>query len=427
VSFHLKESLEKLIGNEVTVWVDSIYYTGLVLDVVNDWLIIDDNGKHFNIRLESVDVWTSGNTPGANMHDGYKFWRVTYISCEGNERWCLKRCPDSWTHYDVGVKAQSLLGGCGDDTDLMAASGAFGSPASLSPDVTPIEIADSIAKWEQVQDHILALLRLEDNWDGEGAPQIRPELVRSALHLVHKLMAIQYGAPQDVYPLPDATIILEWQYQHGIIERIEVERVGQGELMVTFPNAPAHFSEITWPPAGTPCVMWLKSSAWKRQVPTKFTTIGVDLARGLVVTWIKPKDTKGKQQVTPAELRKITEDAIKARKDRADEIAARKSKAAARKLALDKAKAQKIIDSILDRAKREAEAGRSHAVVMSVRYEDYERPGNENNYTVLKPEWFKTVCRLVWEHCVTENLNPTLEHWHDGCGIEGGHNIVIHW
>jgi len=45
----------------------------------------------------------------------YKFWKVNYLSMEGNTRWQLVRCPGEWELYDVEVKAQSLCYGCGDD------------------------------------------------------------------------------------------------------------------------------------------------------------------------------------------------------------------------------------------------------------------------------------------------------------------------
>jgi hypothetical protein len=28
---------------------------------------------------------------------------------------------------------------------------------------------------------------------------------------------------------------------------------------------------------------------------------------------------------------------------------------------------------------------------------------------------------------VQARLLPTLEYWHDGCGVQDGYNIVAHW
>jgi len=70
-------------------------------------------------------------------------------------------------------------------------------------------------------------------------------------------------------------------------------------------------------------------------------------------------------------------------------IEAEKLAAAERKRKAEERKAQTVIDQIPDRAEREARAGRNHAVVYG--------------------------------------LNPVIQDWHDGCGMDGGYNIVIHW
>ncbi len=40
-------------------------------------------------------------------------WRISYVSCEGNNRWYDKEVPDSWNHEQVRESIQ--IGGCGDD------------------------------------------------------------------------------------------------------------------------------------------------------------------------------------------------------------------------------------------------------------------------------------------------------------------------
>lgn len=123
-----------------------------------------------------------------------------------------------------------------------------GSIGERFRDLPATEAAISISKWEKVQEHVLKLLNLRGDWDGQDAPPIRPDLIRSALRLTEQLMGDGDDAPQDVYPLPDGSIILEWQHRGGVIERIEIEEVGHGELMTTYPDAPAEFAEVTWPP-----------------------------------------------------------------------------------------------------------------------------------------------------------------------------------
>ena len=43
----------------------------------------------------------------------YRYWKIEYISCEGNERWVIARTPIDWVEYQVHDRIP--MGGCGDD------------------------------------------------------------------------------------------------------------------------------------------------------------------------------------------------------------------------------------------------------------------------------------------------------------------------
>ena len=73
-------------------------------------------------------------------------------------------------------------------------------------------------------------------------------LIRSARALAVQLKKERECPPQDVYPLSEGTIILEWQRADKVIVRIEIEDVGRGERMVSYPDSPAEFFPITWSP-----------------------------------------------------------------------------------------------------------------------------------------------------------------------------------
>jgi hypothetical protein len=45
----------------------------------------------------------------------YTYWKIIYISCEGNERWKIAITPIYWSECDV--KNSVPIGGCGDDVD----------------------------------------------------------------------------------------------------------------------------------------------------------------------------------------------------------------------------------------------------------------------------------------------------------------------
>lgn len=47
------------------------------------------------------------------MDDEYSYFEINYISCEGNSRWTIVRCPLEWDEYDLRRAIQ--MGGVGDD------------------------------------------------------------------------------------------------------------------------------------------------------------------------------------------------------------------------------------------------------------------------------------------------------------------------
>jgi len=100
--------------------------------------------------------------------------------------------------------------------------------------------------WEKARLQVQMISRLPADWDGDGAARIPISLASSALRLLGELRAQGYPAPNDVYPLAEGTIVLEWQLANDVIYRIEVDRVGQGECMISFPTEPSQFSRITW-------------------------------------------------------------------------------------------------------------------------------------------------------------------------------------
>lgn len=85
-------------------------------------------------------------------------------------------------------------------------------------------------------------------------------------------------------------------------------------------------------------------------------------------------------------------------------------------------KARHVIEQIPSRAEREARAGRDHAIVYSIPFEECyksRQPVSKDTLTGAAP--------LIWTHCHEAGLKPTMESWHDGIGIKSGYNIVIHW
>jgi hypothetical protein len=123
-------------------------------------------------------------------------------------------------------------------------------------------------------------------------------------------------------------------------------------------------------------------------------------------------------------LRQDTNDAIEeAKRLREQRLAKERFESELKKQEME-AKAQSILVQIPTRCAVEAKEGRSHAIVYSLGYDEY-RSGPP--YNKIEPHEIKGVGALVWNACQKSNLQPTLEYWHDGCGMKSGFNIVVHW
>lgn len=130
------------------------------------------------------------------------------------------------------------------------------------------------------------------------------------------------------------------------------------------------------------------------------------------------------KQVDIAKLRQLTDAAIQRGKDEAARKLAHITAENERKARQDKLFAANVLAQVPDKCEKEAERERSHAVVMGLKWgRDHDGyNGNTMTYTQLKGPG-----AIVWNNLQEQGLNPTLEYWHDGVGIEGGFNIVVHW
>jgi hypothetical protein len=128
-------------------------------------------------------------------------------------------------------------------------------------------------------------------------------------------------------------------------------------------------------------------------------------------------------------LKKITADAIQRGKEKAAQAEAARIAKEEREKKEHLQKAERIIEQIPERAEREAALGRSHAIIMALNYEDYKRPDapDSKNYNECKGNWLIGTAQLVYIYCADAGLTPTIEGWHDGCGVKSGFNLVVHW
>jgi hypothetical protein len=132
--------------------------------------------------------------------------------------------------------------------------------------------------------------------------------------------------------------------------------------------------------------------------------------------------------VTVEELRKLSSEARTRQRQKKVQQEKLQEERDARALAMEKIKAQDVVSKIRQRCETQADAGLEYAIVMSLGEQDYElnRPGVPNK---LDPDALaeNRAGKMVYDVCREAGLAPTLEHWHDGIGMRGGFNIVVHW
>lgn len=131
-----------------------------------------------------------------------------------------------------------------------------------------------------------------------------------------------------------------------------------------------------------------------------------------------------RKPLSPADLRKLTEEAVeRGRLEHEDELQ-RIAEQEARQRRADELKAEGIIMQIPSKCEKEARNQRSHAVVMGLRYgKDHDQIGGN----VLEVAKLKGAGKIVYDYCKDAGLNPTLEYWWSGDGMDSGYNIVVRW
>jgi len=136
--------------------------------------------------------------------------------------------------------------------------------------------------------------------------------------------------------------------------------------------------------------------------------------------------TEEPPEVDVAKLRQLTKDAIQRGKDReAKRLAEIKAKEERQKQK-DQLLASHVLAAFPEKCEREAEQGRSHAIIMGLKYgRDYDSPAP--NWNDLPYNKLKGPGAIVWNYLVKAGVEPSIEFWHDGMGIDGGFNIVVKW
>jgi hypothetical protein len=142
---------------------------------------------------------------------------------------------------------------------------------------------------------------------------------------------------------------------------------------------------------------------------------------------MKPLFDENAPQIDVAQLRQLTEKAIQRGKEKETKRLADVQAKNERQAKADQLLAAKVLAEVPDKCEREAGRERSHAIVMGLKWgRDYGHsgPGSTNS---LSQSQLKGPALIVWDYLQEQKLNPTLEYWHDGLGMNSGFNIVVKW
>jgi len=123
-----------------------------------------------------------------------------------------------------------------------------------------LQVADQPPLWTDVFAQIEKIQLLGENWDDQGAKKLDTSIIEAGRSYLLQLQVMRLRAPDDLYPLSDGTLILEWQLPNAIIIRDELLNSGQGERMISYPDAkrPVEFYPFHWSHMDSPCEVTLR-------------------------------------------------------------------------------------------------------------------------------------------------------------------------
>lgn len=138
-----------------------------------------------------------------------------------------------------------------------------------------------------------------------------------------------------------------------------------------------------------------------------------------------PERVEHPPQVDLVQLRQLTEEAIQRGKLKEEKRLADIKAEDERKAKRDQLFAATVLAEFPDKCEKEAGRGRSHAIIMGLKYNrDYVYDGNYNSLTYDR---LTGPGAIVWNYLQEAGLKPTIEYWHDGMGMDSGFNIVARW
>ena len=101
--------------------------------------------------------------------------------------------------------------------------------------------------WHDKMNYVRSLINLPEDWDDHGAEAISQEIIDTTISLMELMKNENKNPPNAIHPLMDNNVMLEWEHE-GTFWRLEIEKVGEGEMMITYPdhNKRPTFEDWKW-------------------------------------------------------------------------------------------------------------------------------------------------------------------------------------
>lgn len=110
--------------------------------------------------------------------------------------------------------------------------------AGLELPASPTADVEHARRWDERIDQLLAVRRLEDDWDGQGTPAPPVGVVDSALVLALLLRREGVEPPTGVVQGVNGDVLFDWQSADGKYVEIEVTGPYTADVFIQLPGRP---------------------------------------------------------------------------------------------------------------------------------------------------------------------------------------------
>lgn len=100
--------------------------------------------------------------------------------------------------------------------------------------------------YQRARSVVSKLRGLPDNHIDVGWAASPNSVLDATLDVLEKFQNDGCPLPNDVYPMPDGNVTVEWQFSDRRVVRVEVEGPGRADVMVSYKHREPRFFSLKW-------------------------------------------------------------------------------------------------------------------------------------------------------------------------------------